>query len=94
MSDVELRTRLALIWALEKTQFKLPDPVSDVGSWEWDDEDMSFVASTDAASFAFHAEVIVGASKRRIAVLTWSDSDGQAIWEGYVPDAVWQGAEQ
>ena len=94
MNDVECRTRMALAWALEKTQFALPESVSDAGSWEWEDEDLSFVTGNDESSFAFYVKVNIGASKRRIAVLTWSDRGGQAIWEGYVPEAVWQGAEQ
>lgn len=94
MDDVEYRTRMALVWALEKTQFALPESVSDAGSWGWDNEDLSFVAGNDESSFAFHVEVNIGASKRRIAVLTWSDREGQAIWEGYVPESVWHGGSK
>jgi len=82
----EASARMALIWALSKTNLKIPENLLIPQNWKWDDCNRHMYANTDGDKYIFY--ILAVAQNVSIAVLSVYDRNGKVTWEADIPEHI------
>jgi hypothetical protein len=82
----EASARMALIWALSKTNLKIPENLLIQQNWKWDDCNRHMYANTDGDKYIFY--ILAVAQNVSIAVLSVYDRNGKVTWEADIPEHI------